>query len=161
MIAHDIRSAHNVGALFRTAEGLGVQKVYCTGYTPYPITPDDERLPHLARKIDNQIQKTALGAQTSLRWEHSSDVITLIANLKDKGYEVIGLEQHKKSMPLNKYEPPKKLAILLGREVEGIDKELLELCDDIVVIPMFGKKESFNVVEAATMALYHCRFFEL
>jgi 23S rRNA (guanosine2251-2'-O)-methyltransferase len=159
IIAHDIRSTHNVGALLRTAEGLGVHTVYFSGYTPYPIHAQDTRLPHLASKLDAQIHKTALGAEKDLPWTYEPDIRRLIDDLKNEDFEIIGLEQTAGSLPLDRYEPPKKVAILLGREVEGIDTELLQLCDEIVEIPMLGQKESFNVVEAATMAMFHCRFY--
>lgn len=156
IIAHDIRSAHNVGSLLRTANGLGA-KVILSGYTPYPKTKNDTRLPHIANKLTKQISKTALGAEKS-GWEHTDDISELIASLKKQGYRIIALEQTKNSTKLQQYKPTDKVAILLGREVEGIGPELIKLCDEAVEIPMFGSKESFNVVEAATMAMYHCRF---
>ncbi len=158
VIAHDIRSAHNVGALLRTAEGLGVAQVYLTGYTPYPQMNGDERLPHLAAKIHKSIQKTALGAELSQPWTRETNVFTVISQLKNSGFTVVALEQAETAVKLPDFHAPQKIAILLGREVEGIEKALLDICDEIVEIPMFGKKESFNVVEAATMALYQCRF---
>ncbi len=161
VIAHDIRSCHNVGSLLRTAEGLGVDTVWFTGYTPYPGKPNDDRLPHIAAKIDKDINKTALGTQNSVAWETSEDLRSVITKLKRSGYHIIALEQDKRALSLVDYKPGAKTAILLGREVEGIDPEILELCDDIVEIPMLGKKESFNVVQAAAMMLYHCRFSKL
>ncbi len=158
VIAHDMRSAHNVGSLLRTADGFGAQ-VYLTGYAPYPLIKNDERLPHLAAKQTRQIHKTALGAETNYElWKHEVDIKQLLAQLKQQGYEIVGLEQAAESVKLPEYKPPDKVAILLGREVEGIDHKLLKNCDKVVEIPMFGAKESFNVVEAATAALYHCRF---
>lgn len=159
LIAHDIRSTHNIGSVLRTAEGLGINKVYLTGYTPYPMAKNDRRLPHIIRKLESQIHKTALGAENSQDWEHIDDVATLVDDLKDEGYEIVGLEQQKGSTVLSRYEPPNKVALLLGREVEGIDKNLMKQCDEIVEIPMRGKKESFNVVEAATMAMYHLKHY--
>jgi 23S rRNA (guanosine2251-2'-O)-methyltransferase len=158
LIAHNLRSTHNVGSLLRTAEGLGIDKVYLTGYTPYPQSPNDERLPHLASKIDHQISKTALGAETSQKWQHLDGVTDLIDNLRSQGYLVAGLEQTPSAQDLPSFNPPAKLAIVVGREVEGIEPEILEQTDLQLVIPMFGQKESFNVVQAAAMALYHCRF---
>lgn len=158
VIAHDIRSTHNVGSLLRTAEGLGVSEVIFSGYTPYPATKNDDRLPHLARKIDAQITKTALGAETLVAWSCSPDIFTTIADLKLRGFIVIALEQSEDSISLPEFVPPEKLAILIGREVEGIAPELVKLCDHTVEIPMFGQKESFNVVQAAAMILYHARF---
>jgi tRNA G18 (ribose-2'-O)-methylase SpoU len=159
LIVHDIRSCHNVGSLLRTAEGLGVGHVYLTGYTPYPVTPTDDRLPHLRDKVARQIHKTALGAEDSLAWSHHDDVKTVMSQLKTDGFLLIALEQTDDSQPLDSFQSPdRKLALLSGREVEGIAPELLKLVDRTLEIPMFGKKESFNVVQAAAMALYHCRF---
>lgn len=158
IIAHNIRSAHNVGSLLRTAEGLGVKNVYLTGYTPYPLSGNDSRLPHLAKKIQVAISKTALGAEGTQAWEQADDVFSVIKNLKDLGYTIAGLEQHPGSIKLPEFVSPEKLAILLGSEVTGIDKDLMDCLDICLEIPMFGKKESFNVVQAAAMALYHCTF---
>ena len=158
VIAHDIRSTHNVGSLLRTAEGLGVEKVYFTGYTPYPLHENDARLPHLANKIHQQIQKTALGAEKSQKWEQSENIEAVIASLKQEGYTIAALEQAQGAISLPEYQPPDKLAILLGTEVEGLDTELLALCSSTLEIPMFGQKESFNVVQAAAMCIYHCKF---
>lgn len=158
LIAHDIRSTHNVGSLLRTAEGLGVSKVIFSGYTPHPVMADDPRLPHLAQKIHGQIKKTALDAEDLVAWEQSTDIVRTIEKLKIDGYTVVALEQTDDSVKLPDFQPPEKVAILLGREVEGIDPTLLIHCDMAIEIPMFGKKESFNVVQAAAMALYRCRF---
>lgn len=158
VIAHDIRSTHNVGALLRTAEGFGVQRVWFTGYTPYPSTKPDARLPHVAAKLDRQIHKTALGAEDLITWEHMPDVLECIAHLKHTGFTIAALEQAPGSIPLPEFTTPPKLALLLGREVEGIAADLLAQCDVVLEIPMFGAKESFNVVQAAAMALYQCRF---
>jgi len=158
VIAHDIRSTHNVGSLLRTAEGLGVEKVYLTGYTPYPLHDKDARLPHLANKIHQQIQKTALGAEKSQKWEQSENIEAVIASLKQEGYAIAALEQAQGAISLPEYQPPDKIAILLGTEVEGLDTELLALCSSALEIPMFGQKESFNVVQAAAMCIYHCKF---
>lgn len=158
LVVHNVRSAHNVGSLLRTADGLGVAKVYLTGYTPYPLAPDDERLPHLARKLDAQIDKTALGAGQSVAWEHQADIATALTALRGDGYKLAALEQAPDSIALPDYQPPDKLAVVVGREVEGLEPEVLARCDFILEIPMFGSKESFNVAVAAAMALYHCRF---
>ena len=158
VIAHDIRSTHNVGSLLRTCEGLGVSAMYLTGYTPYPSTTDDDRLPHIAQKLEGQIAKTALGAEKLIKWQYHEKIKTLLTSLKHEGYEIAALEQIIGAIKLPAYSPSSKLALLLGREVEGIDSSLLELCDTAIEIPMFGKKESFNVVQAAAMALYHFRF---
>lgn len=158
MIVHDIRSCHNVGSLLRTAEGLGISTVYFTGYTPYPTTTPDDRLPHITRKLTEQIHKTALGAETTQPWEHHPDITELLARLKKEDFTLTGLEQDKNAVPLHSYTPPEKIALVLGSEVTGMDPNLLEQLDVALEIPMFGKKESFNVVQAAAMALYQLRF---
>jgi tRNA G18 (ribose-2'-O)-methylase SpoU len=158
LIAHNLRSCHNVGSLLRTADGLGVEKVYLTGYTPYPKIEHDDRLPHLANKISAQIHKTALGAEDFVTWNHESNIVQVLTSLKRAGYTIVALEQAKHSINLNEFKPVERVALVVGREVEGIEPEVLELADTIVEIPMFGRKESFNVVQAAAMAAYHYRF---
>lgn len=161
LIAHNVRSAHNVGSLLRTAEGLGVAEVILSGYTPYPAVDGDERLPHIARKAHQQISKTALGAETTQTWHHIDNLAVTITNLKNSSFVIAAVEQTADSIALPSYSPPEKLALIVGREVEGIEAEILLLCDVKLEIPMFGRKESFNVTQAAAMALYHCRFAHL
>lgn len=160
LIAHNVRSTHNVGSLLRTAEGLGVQKVILSGYTPYPMHEHDRRLPHEAGRVAKQINKTALGAENSIKWEHHAELPAVLAKLKREGYVVAALEQADDAHLLHTYHPPHKIVLVVGREVEGLDPEILAACDIALEIPMFGKKESYNVVQAAAMALYHCRFKE-
>lgn len=159
LIAHNLRSSHNVGSLFRTAEGLGVGKIYVSGYSPYPLSPHgDTRLPHEARRADARIAKTALGAEKLLAWEHIENIETTVAGLRKHGFVIAGLEQAPGSLALPEYKPPRKLALIVGRETEGLEPEILALCDLVLEIPMPGRKESFNVVQAAAIALYHLRF---
>lgn len=158
LIVHDIRSCHNVGSLLRTADGLGVSKVFLTGYTPYPSTEHDPRLPNIHQKLTQQIHKTALGAENSVAWEHADDISDVLTRLKADGYSLIALEQARTSVKLPDYKPREKVALLLGREVEGVDPVLLSQVNKIVEIPMLGVKESFNVAQAAAIALYHLRF---
>jgi len=158
LIAHNLRSSHNVGSLLRTAEGMGVETVFLTGYTPYPVSSNDDRLPHIANKVDKMITKTALGAEKTQNWSHEGNIEQTLAQLKAEGYIIAGVEQAKNSIKLPDYEPPDKIALIVGREVEGIEQEIINQCDVLLEIPMFGQKESYNVVQAAAMALYHCRF---
>lgn len=158
LIAHNVRSSHNVGSLLRTAEGLGVRRVFLTGYTPYPLSPRDDRLPHLAQKLDKQISKTALGAEKLVSWQHAAAIKSLLITLRAQGYLITALEQTATSLPLPEFRSPEKIALIVGREVEGLEPEVLEWCDKVIEIPMLGAKESFNVVQAAAMALYHFRF---
>jgi len=158
LIAHNVRSAHNVGSLLRTAEGLGVEKVYLSGYTPYPEQPHDKRLPHVRASASNKIQKTALGAETMVEIVHREDINTAISDIKKAGFTVAALEQSDQSTPLNSYTPPDKIALLVGPEVSGLSQDILKLSDAVLEIPMLGRKESFNVASAASMALFHLRF---
>lgn len=155
VIAHNIRSTHNIGAILRTCDGFGVELVLFSGYTPYPRQHNDTRLPHLADKITRDIHKTALGAELTVANRCIEDVATEVQVLKDTGYRVVGLEQADDSISLTNYHPSAKTILLLGEERFGLTPELLRLCDDIVEIPMVGKKESFNVSIATGIALYH------
>lgn len=153
VIAHNIRSIYNVGSIFRTAEGFGVKKIICSGYTPYPRIENDSRLPHIAEKVTKQIHKTALDAETIVPFEHI-DTPNLDA-LREQGYRIVGLEQDSRSHILTTYQTPDKVVLLLGEEVEGITQDLRDECDDLIEIPMKGRKESFNVSVATGIALYH------
>lgn len=157
LIAHNIRSTHNVGSLLRTAEGLGVEEIYLTGYTPYPLMENDARLPHLAAKLDKQIAKTALGAQKSAKWFYSEELKPIVEALKSKAYKLVALEQAANTRKLHEYKPPKKLALVVGNEIDGLHESDLQLVDEVIEIAMLGKKESFNVAIAAGIALHHLR----
>lgn len=152
VIAHNIRSTHNVGAFFRTADGFGISKIILSGYTPYPTIEDDTRLPHFADKITRQIHKTALGAETMVPFEHMDE--PPIDQLKAEGYTIVGLEQDDRSVLLPDYKVPEKVVLLLGNEIDGIYPEFRDKCDALVEIPMRGGKESFNVSVATGIALY-------
>jgi tRNA G18 (ribose-2'-O)-methylase SpoU len=158
LIAHNLRSSHNVGSLLRTADGLGVNEVLLTGYTPYPLSNNDKRLPHIAQKVGRQIEKTALGATTSAKWRHLDKIQPLLISLRKQGFVICALEQTKSAVALPAFAPCQKLVLIVGREVEGIEQEVLDACDLHLEIPMLGKKESLNVAQAAAIALYHCRF---
>lgn len=158
LIADNVRSAHNVGSLLRTAEGLGVNLVMLCGYTPYPLSKEDNRLPYLAKKINDRINKTALGAHNYQEWQHFDSTKDAIKSLKLKNIEIVGLEQTNKSINLSEYRPKESVCVIVGNEIEGINKEILKLCDQIVHIPMSGMKESFNVSSAASMALYYLKY---
>lgn len=152
VIAHNIRSTHNVGSIFRTAEGFGVTKIILSGYTPYPVFSGDTRLPHIAQKLTAQIHKTALGAEDIVPFEYQDHPD--ITSLRDEGYRIVGLEQDSRSVLLADYQTPDRVVLLLGEEVHGITDDLRELCDDLIEIPMQGQKESFNVSVATGIALY-------
>jgi tRNA G18 (ribose-2'-O)-methylase SpoU len=152
LVLHNIRSTHNVGAIFRTAEGFGVEEIILSGYTPYPsLGKLDTRLPHIAEKLTQQIHKTALGAETIVPFRFFAEFDDWQKNTE---IPLIALEQSPKSTLLSDYQPPETFALLLGEEVAGIATDILTACDDIVEIPMQGQKESFNVSVACGIALY-------
>ena len=161
LIVHNVRSTHNVGSMLRSCDGLGVTKVFMTGYTPYPKQVSDGRLPYLASKIDSQIHKTALGAETAVNWQLEPDISVLIKQLHGQGYTICALEQTPGSIALPDFKPPDKVALIVGREVEGLEEQVIQAADSCVVIPMLGQKESFNVAVAAAIALYHFRYCQM
>ncbi len=140
LIANDIRSAENIGALFRTCDSLGVKKIWITGYSPTPAHP--------------KVKKTSLGAEASVEWEQATDVTDVILRLKAQNVRIVGLELAEGAVSLADYRAPEKIALLLGNEVTGIPPSLLALCDDVVSIPQKGTKESLNVAVAAGIAAY-------
>lgn len=154
-----MRSTYNVGSLFRTAEGLGIEEIFLTGYTPHPSLANDKRLPHIVRKHEKDISKTALGADKTIKWEYDEDIKNVINKLKVEGYLLVALEQTEQATELHDFNPSEKVALLLGTEVTGLPEDILNLTDTHVYIPMFGSKESFNVVQAAAMAMYSFRFY--
>lgn len=155
LVIHNIRSAHNVGSLLRTADGLGVEKAIISGYSPYPTMNKDERLPHIAERVNFQIHKTALGAENSVNWRRIDDLKAELAQLRQAGYILCALEQLDGAVSLNQYKPSEKIALVLGNEVSGVDDQLVGMMDVCLEIPMRGQKESFNVAVAGAIALYH------
>lgn len=156
LVIHNVRSAHNVGSLLRTANGLGLERVICSGYTPYPKLKNDSRLPHQLSKASKQIAKTSLGAEHDLNINHSNDIDSVIADLRAEGYAIIALEQNPKSISLAKAKMSVKLALIVGNEVSGVEDGVLTQSDVIAEIPMKGTKESFNVAVAGALAMYEC-----
>lgn len=158
VLAHNIRSIQNVGAILRTADCLGVDKVYASGYTPNLTTRTDGSnlpiLPHVRNKIASELHRSALGAELSMQFTYSTDIVELINELKGDGFVVVGLEQNDRAISLPDYRPSQKIALLLGEEVHGLTDTLIEQCDDLIEIPMFGHKESYNVSVATGIALY-------
>ncbi len=147
VIAHNVRSCHNVGAIFRTGDAFGVTKIFLTGYTPTPGEP----------KHREKIAKVALGAETWVPWERCKTAAGVIKILKDSGVRTVGLELAQSAVPLGRFRPKFSLALLLGEEVRGISPSLRAKCDSMVSIPMFGKKESLNVSVAFGIAAYAIR----
>ncbi len=146
LILHNIRSVENVGAMFRTADAVGINKIYLTGYTPCPLDRFGRKRKDLA--------KSALGAEEFIPWEYKKMVYPVIAKLKRDGFLIIGIEQDKKSIDYKKVTLKNKNVFIVGAEVTGIPKNILKKCDIIAEIPMRGKKESLNVSVACGVVLF-------
>ncbi len=146
VLLHNIRSTHNVGSMFRTADAAGVSHIYISGYTPSPLD-------RFGRK-QKDIAKTALGAEDSVPWSKAGVVKKLVAELKIQGFSVVALEQSEKSVDYKKVTLEKKVLFVVGNEVKGISRELLKLADVVAEIPMKGEKESLNVSVAFGIALF-------
>ncbi len=152
LLLHNIRSTHNVGAIFRTADAVGVTKIYLSGYTPAPI----DRF----GRARQDIAKAALGAEKTVAWESMGNsegmksVLEFIKKLKKEKVKILALEQAQNSIDYRKVKTGERNLLILGNEVGGVDAEILKLCDEIIEIPMKGQKESLNVSVAAGVALY-------
>jgi tRNA G18 (ribose-2'-O)-methylase SpoU len=146
LILPNIRSNHNVGSIFRTAEAAGVKKNYLTGYTPRPVDQFG--------RTNTALAKVALGAEKTLAWEYQPSAVTLINRLKKTGLKIVALEQASNSVDYRHFKPTWPMALVLGEEVEGLPPNLLKLADQVIEIPMLGQKESLNVSVAAGLAIY-------
>ncbi len=161
LVAHDIRSTHNVGAFFRTCDGLGVQKIIFSGYTPHPTFEGDTRLPHFAYKLTRQIHKTALGAESIIDFEKNETLKEVIVSLQKQKTVLVALESFPTSHTpkecaqlIRSNYKDRPIALIVGNEIHGVADEILKQMDLIMEIPMHGVKESFNVSVAAAIALY-------
>ena len=141
LVLDNIRSAHNVGAAFRTADGAGIEKIYLCGITAYPP--------------NSQIDKTALGAQCSVAWEYHNNVADVLKDIKARGYQVILLEQTDASFDYADFEAKQPVCLVVGNEIEGVSEIAFHLADRAMEIPMFGEKNSLNVSVACGVAVYH------
>lgn len=142
VVLDNVRSMHNVGSVFRTADGFAIEKLYLCGITAQP--------PH------REIEKTALGATQSVEWVHFESTTEAIAALRADGYQIIAIEQAAGSSMLNTYKPAadKKYALIFGNEVNGVADEVMAQIDECVEIPQFGTKHSFNIVISAGIVLW-------
>ncbi|MBU0727534.1 TrmH family RNA methyltransferase [Patescibacteria group bacterium] len=140
VLAHNIRSMHNIGSIFRTSDGAGVSKVYLSGYSACP-----------PRK---EISKTALGAEETIPWEFHKDSLSLVKKLKKDKVQIIALERIEGGEDISKFKPKYPCLLIVGNEIEGVPQELLDLADKKVEIPMRGMKESLNVSVAFGIAVY-------
>jgi len=148
IILDNIRSVHNVGSIFRTSDAVEIEKIYLCGITPAPI--DRFGLKNKA------LAKVALGAENSVTWKQEKYILDVIKKLKKQDYKILAVEQNKKSISLFDFKTNKKerYAVIMGAEVDGISKDALKLADEIIEIPMSGKKESLNVSVAFGVIVY-------
>lgn len=140
VVLEDIRSLNNVGSIFRTADGAGVEKLWLCGYTGYPP--------------QSGIAKTSLGAEESVSWEYRSSSVEVVRQLKQEGYRIVLLEQARDSHEIGTFFPSGKICLVLGNEIEGVSLQLCALADDVLEIPMRGIKNSLNVSVAFGIAAY-------
>jgi len=143
VLLYNIRSLHNVGSIFRTADGAGVKKLYLCGETGYPPRAD--------------INKTALGAEETVPWEYWIDPLECAQHLIKKGIKLVALEQTEKSIDYRKFKSKDPICLVLGHEVTGVPDPMLKLCGAAIEIPMRGKKQSLNVAVAFGVAVYSLR----
>lgn len=146
VLLHNVRSTHNVGSIFRTADAAGVGRIYLSGYTPLPL----DRF----GRPQKDIQKTALGAEQSVTWSSVKNPRRTIDALKQKGWKIVAVEQDSASVDYRTYRIQDPTLFIFGNEVRGISRALLSRCDAILEIPMRGKKESLNVSVAAGVVLF-------
>ena len=148
ILLDNIRSTHNVGSMFRTADTLGISRIYCVGTTPAPV----DRF----GRARADIAKVALGAEKTIPWEllTDADTASLIQKLKKESFKIIAVEQDASSVDYKSVEVGDKALIIFGNEVHGVAKDLLKLADIIAEIPMKGEKESLNVSVAAGVVLF-------
>lgn len=146
LILHDIRSAQNVGSLFRTSDALNISKIYLSPITPSPI----DRF----GRYRQDISKTALGAERTMVWEPYENISDLIKKYKEQDFQIVAIEQSENSIDYKKIEKGEKIVFILGNEVEGLSKEILDFVDYVAEIPMKGEKESLNVSVAGAVAMF-------
>jgi 23S rRNA (guanosine2251-2'-O)-methyltransferase len=142
VVLDNVRSMHNVGSVFRSADAFLVRGIYLCGYTPRP--------PH------RDIHKTALGATETVHWEYEPEIIGLINRLKQEGFTICAVEQAEGSIPLQELEwkADQKIALVFGNEVDGVQDEVMALCDICIEIPQSGMKHSLNISVAAGIVLW-------
>jgi tRNA G18 (ribose-2'-O)-methylase SpoU len=146
LLLHNIRSAHNVGSIFRTADAANVSHIYLSGYTPRPIDS--------LGRVQKDIAKTALGAESTVPWSYHATPQMLLRRLHTSGVHIVGVEQHDQSIDYREYMPTGDTLYILGNEVRGMSTQMLSQCDTILEIPMHGTKESLNVSVATGIVLF-------
>lgn len=155
VVVDNVRSLDNVGLLFRLCELARVERLYLTGYTGHPRTPDDEREEGLIARHESRIFKTAVYALPFQPWTYVEDPVPLVRQLKEDGSQVVALEQTVGSVPYHRATYRLPLTLVVGHERQGVREELLALADAVVEIPVLGLGNSHNVSHATAIVLYH------
>lgn len=142
VVLDNVRSMHNIGSIFRTSDGFAAEKIALCGITACP--------PH------REIEKTALGATTSMDWEYYKTPLEAVQQLRAEGYQIIAIEQAENSLMLDTFKPEQgeKYALIFGNEVNGVSDEVMQEIDACIEIPQFGTKHSFNIVVSAGIVLW-------
>jgi len=140
IICDNIRSLENIGSIFRTADALGINKIFLCGICGKPPHP--------------KIAKTALGAENWIEWEYRKKILKVVEELKKDKVLIVALEQMENSLPYGRFKPKFPIALVIGNEIKGVSKSVLQKADKIISLPMFGKKESLNVAVAFGVAAY-------
>lgn len=155
LILDNVRSAHNVGAIWRSASAFGVDSLALVGVTPHPPKMSDMRLPHVQKKDGKRIAKTALGAELQVPFKYFTRINSAIAYYKKLNYKLYALEQSQASTPIVNVAPDFPCALMVGNEVTGLAAKALGEADAILEIPLQGSKKSLNVAVATGIALHH------
>lgn len=142
VVLDNIRSQHNIGSVFRTADAFRIESIHLCGITATPP--------------NREIQKTALGATESVNWKYYSTTMESLIELKKQGYSIIAIEQADESKPINDFKPQifNKMALVFGNEVYGVQDEVMAICDDCIEIPQYGTKHSLNVSVSAGIVIW-------
>ena len=147
ILLHNIRSSHNVGSIFRTADAAGVRQVYLSGYTP---TPEDK-----FGRMQKDIAKTALGAESFVPWRYSKEPSGILRQLRADGWQIVGVELDARATDYRKFRRKNNVLYVFGNEVRGLSPAMRRACDSLIEIPMRGKKESLNVAVTAGIILFN------
>ena len=147
VVLDNVRSQHNIGSVFRTADSFFIEKIILCGICAVPPTPE--------------IHKSALGAEFSVNWDYFKETEEAVGNLKKEGYTIISVEQAERSISLENFNPypTKKYALVFGNEVKGVSQSVVDISDDVLEIPQFGTKHSLNVSVSVGVILWHLRLF--
>jgi tRNA G18 (ribose-2'-O)-methylase SpoU len=140
IVLDNVRSAHNVGSIFRTSDAFLIKKIILCGITPIPPS--------------NEIRKSALGSTNSVEWIQEEETSIAINHLKKEGYYIVGVEQVEKATKIQEFQNNQPIALIFGHEVNGVSQEIINTCDEIIEIPQYGTKHSLNISVCAGIVIW-------